>query len=184
MSVETVSRQLLMIGKIPDPTVRMKSLVTFAMKHFAWGADPLNALLGPKAKNGRFCGNKLAQTGGGKEPELLELVKAAEVLKQLKNKESKKAHELRELLKREYSDVLMMIFAYGNQLGINADESLHEGCKKMIQRFDNILEFVRQGQVSLRDLKKPKLFQELWTKVKECGVYAAQIYTPQHHQAA
>ena len=79
-------------------------------------------------------------------------------------------------MKKEFADVLMMVFALANQLGINTDESLHEGCKKMIQRFDNILEFVRQGKVTLSDLKKPKLFQELWVQVKQYGVYAAQLY--------
>ena len=116
LSVGQLSKQLLTIGKIEDPAARMKSLVSFANKHFAWGLDPLHALIGPECKDGRFCGRELAKKGGGVQPEFLELIEAAINLKAIKNQTSDEAVELRATMKKEFADVLMMVFALANQL--------------------------------------------------------------------
>jgi|GEM_PF-2962099 len=170
---------------IKEPIKQIKKLVDFATEKFAWGLDALGALVGSNGK--RALGVKLAKSesaGGGPVCEFKELLNEAKKLKLARENEpedKKKITKLENNAAGEAADVITMVFALIQRLGIS-DKSLDNALKttstkKYCDRFDNVLEFVKRKYIKLKDIastadadqlkKNGKLFNVLWCAVKK-----------------
>ncbi len=150
---------------------KTNKLVAWAQKHFAWGLNPLKALIGISEEDiARNTAATLAHSNhahanmGGTVPEVVEAVAAKHAFDKCPQQNKTEKNKLRKKLESEFADVLMMVLVWGNKLGVNIENALKATVNKMQKRFGRVLQVADNQSTNLKD---PAAFQQLWKQAKK-----------------